>query len=486
MLVPSIYPVTCHTDHVGQGSTFVAINGFSVKGTDYISTALKKGATIIVIDTTSFTVDIENECRSYGATLLTVQDTRKELAIRSAQALGNPASKLKIIGITGTKGKTTTTYLIESLLREAGHKTALIGTIKNRILDTEVDSQRTTPNSDYLNMFFYACVQAGVEFVVMEVSSHALSLDRVYGVPFAAAGFTNLAPEHMDFYATLEDYFAAKTKLFDLVSQQGTIVINLDNEWGQKAHALCLAAPKNILTFSLHNQSLNEYRRQDHYIVDVLKNSRDGLQCLLNNTVPERGAIKLDIPGMFGLFNVYNITMAFLICRALGISVDVLKKTLANFQGVPGRLQHHVLKNGAHAFVDYAHNPSSFYEVLSTLRPICKHLIVVFGCGGDRDTTKRPVMGKMAAEFADIVIITDDNPRTESREKIIEEILNGIPKISNSRVICELDRHRAIKHAAELSMKESIIALLGKGHEHYYIIGDQILHFDDMEEIKKY
>lgn len=488
MLIPQIYPVTCHTDHVGTGSTFVAIKGFKNDGTAYITTALSKGATTIIIDQNDMTEALVDECSQHNATLILVEDTRKELALRSAQALGNPASKLKIIGITGTKGKTTTTYIIDHILKDAGFKTALLGTIKNKIVDDEVASDRTTPNSDYLHMFFHTCLQAGVQYVIMEVSSHALSLDRVYGIEFAAVGFTNLAPEHMDFYQTLEDYFDAKAKLFDHIAPDGAIIINGDDEWGQKAYKL-LTNQKNSKNVTIFNVMHHEhtFMGATQYITDVVQNSIDGLRLIIRKPNQDTfHGMTLHCSKVFGLFNAYNITLAFLLCKSLGLPELIIKETLSFFQGVPGRLQLHILKNGARAFVDYAHNPSSFQEILKTLRPMTKHLIVVFGCGGDRDTTKRPVMGRLAATYADKVIITDDNPRSECHEKIAQEIINGIPEIFSQKIICQLDRHKAIKNAVTLSDKDSIIAILGKGHEQYYIANDQTLYFDDMEEIRQY
>lgn len=540
MLIPNIYPVTCHTDHVGQGSTFVAIKGIKENGALYIATALEKGASTIVVDQTDCTEALEALCSQHSAQLVTTTDTRKELALRASAALDNPAGKLKIIGITGTKGKTSTTYIIEYILRDAGFKTALIGTIKNKILDNELASDRTTPSSDYLQMFFHACVQAGVQYVVMEVSSHALSLDRVHGVTFAAAGFTNLAAEHMDFYATLDDYFAAKALLLDMVAPNGPIVINTDNAWGLKACQL--SAQKNVVGFSLGTVSENETtnksvrgeepspsfmpfdRAQDRnsrhsqgsllttndlgngvsnhpdsliittplypckqFTVQIIQNTLEGLKIVIRRHDEDAfHGTTLSTPKLFGQFNVYNIAMAYLVCSSLGLPTQVVREALSFFPGIPGRLQLHILKNGARAFVDYAHNPSSFNEVLSTLRVLSHHLIVVFGCGGDRDTTKRPVMGELAARYADKVIVTDDNPRSEPSEKIINEILGGIPESRRSIVITQADRRKAIKNACQLSNKDSVIAILGKGHEHYYIANGKTMFFDDFEEIRTF
>jgi len=450
--LPKIYPVTCHTDHVGPGSTFVAISGFAQDGAKFIELAKQLGATKIISN---------------------VENPRKILAELSSQALGNPASKLKIIGVTGTKGKTTTTYLIDYILQFAGHKTALLGTIKNKIGEYEEEAKRTTPSSDFLHVFFNECVNQKVEYVTMEVSSHSLSLDRVHGIQFDAVGFTNIAPEHLDFYLTMDPYFQAKAQIFSQVKKDGHIVINKDNEWGQKAIDLVSqndALKKNLTAFSCHDE------------VKIFKNDLHGLELelKLNSQI-----IQIKTDKMFGEFNAYNIAMACLITLQLGIPTQTVQAAISSFEGVPGRLQMHRLKNGAMAFVDYAHNPSSFEQVLKTIKPLSKDLIVVFGCGGDRDKTKRPVMGRLVSEFANKIIVTNDNPRNEDDKAIAEEIIAGITQEFRKNLIIELDRRKAIAMAAELSTSNSVIALLGKGHEDYYLVKDQILHLDDFEEIKK-
>jgi len=510
MLIPRIYPVTCHTDHVGPGSVFVAIKGFKDDGSKYIQVALERGASTIVVQYDSITQELQKLCQEYNAELITVKNTRAALAELASAALDNPASKLKIIGVTGTKGKTTTTYIIEHILRKSGYKTALIGTIKNKILDQEVDSERTTPESDYLHMFFAECVNNNVDYVVMEVSSHALSLDRVHGITFHAAGFTNLAPEHMDFYKDLEDYFNAKIRLFSQVQPNAPLIINTDDTWGKRAHNYVLEKRKdhkNIFTFGVSNSpdildSPVTNSMLPGYTFEIKQNSLDGLRITIkdqltsynrhDNTSSSQAHptnlthIEIHASKLFGEFNCYNLIMSVIMCKQLGISDVAIREALEYFQGVPGRLQLHTLKNGARAFIDYAHNPSSFEQVLKTLRNISEHLIIVFGCGGDRDTTKRPIMGALAAQFGDKVIVTDDNPRYENRETIIQDIIAGIPGDRQNIVICQPDRKKAIKMAATLADADSVIALLGKGHEAYYCINGQTLHFDDLEEIKQY
>ncbi len=442
-MLPKTYPVTCHTNHVGPGSTFVAIKGFELDGHNYIQKAIDLGAKKIVLEK-----KYKDISQNPKIEFIWVDNVRKALANLSSIALDKPCSKLKIIGITGTKGKTTTTYLTEHILRQAGFKTALIGTIKNKILDQEIESINTTPESDYLQMFLAQCVKKNVDFVVMEVSSHSLSLHRVHGIKFNIVGFTNLAPEHLDFYKTIEKYFQAKSILFNQVKKNGSIVINLNDEWGKRA---LQNLEQKAITFNHKNLKQN------------FKN-----------------------PNLIGKFNKYNITMSFLICKQLGLETTKINNAINNFAGAPGRMQLHTLKNGAKVFVDYAHNPSSMQAVLQTLRPITKNLIVIFGCGGDRDKTKRPVMGKIASAYADKIIVTDDNPRFEEPEKIIIDILSGIKKKDSKKVFTQIDRRKAIEKAVELADKNSIIALLGKGHENYYLVKNKKFYFDDFMEVSKF
>ncbi|MBY0353684.1 UDP-N-acetylmuramoyl-L-alanyl-D-glutamate--2,6-diaminopimelate ligase [Candidatus Babeliales bacterium] len=464
MLVPKNFPVTCHTNNVGPGSTFVAINGKTTNGNTFIEQALEQGATALVVEHPFKACEFLTKHHNTTITISMVPNARKALATMSSNALGNPASQLKIIGVTGTKGKTTTTYLIEHMLRTSGYKTAMLSGVVNKILDREEPSTLTTPESDYLHMFFAECVKQGVDYVVMEVSSHALSLFRTHGITFEAAAFTNLAIEHMDFHQTLEDYFAAKMMLFEQIKPNGTIVINADNEWGIKA--LEQLAGKNPVTSSLQN-------------VTIANNNLDGLAVTLDG-------ITLATTMLFGTFNAQNICQAYTLCKQLGVNTQTMQRALASFPGVPGRLQGHKLANGAYAFVDYAHNGSSFEAVLSTLRPLTKHLIVVFGCGGNRDKTRRTLLGQRAAEYADSIILTDDNPRFEKSEAIINDIVQAIPVEKRDRVVCEPNRHLALARAAAQATPESIIAILGKGHETSYIVEGTNYSFNDFKEIQQF
>lgn len=467
MLLPQTYPVTCHTDHVGKGSTFVVIKGFKEDGLQYLDKAIKNGATKIVLQDGTITD------RKYdGIEFIFVPDTRKALAELCAQALGNPAEKLNFVGITGTCGKTTTTYLIEHILKNYGYKTALLGSVKNRILNNEEDIELTTQSSDYIQMFLAECVKQGVQVVVMEVSSHGLALNRIHEIKFDVAGFTNLSPEHMDFHPNMDHYFQTKMRLFENMKPTGLAIINADNEWGQKAETLLSSKDFSYISFGQKTGTSK---------FELIQNDINGLKLKFHNQ-----DILIETTKLFGEFNGYNISMACIACTYFKIPLTFISNLLKNYSGVPGRLQCHSLKNGAKAFVDYAHKPDAMEKVLKNLRNHTQNLIVVFGCGGNRDKTKRPVMGALAAKYADRIIITDDNPRDEDRQTIANEIMAGIAKEKLASSTCILERKNAIARAAELSSRNSIIAILGKGHETYYLINGKKTHFDDFEEISKF
>ena len=446
-MIPKIYPITCNTNNIGPGSTFVAIKGYKKNGNKYIKKAIQLGATKIISEER-----IKNKIKKIE--YIKVKNSRKALAIYCSKTLSNPSSKLKIIGITGTKGKTTTVHLIEHILKKSGYKTALLGTIKNKILNNQITSQNTTPQSDYLHMFFDVCVKSGVEYVVMEVSSHALSLYRTYGIKFDSVGFTNLDSEHLDFYKNMQNYFMAKYKIFEQVKSNSQIILNANSKWGKKLY-----------------EKLKKYKK--YAKTKIIKFDQNDL-------------IKIDNKKMFGQHNLYNITMAFLICKNLGIKEKTIKKSIENFEGVEGRLQMHILKKGAKAFVDFAHNPSSMEAVLKTLRTKTQYLIVVFGCGGNKDKIKRPIMGKIASEYADKIIITNDNPRFENPKQIAKEIINGISNKNIKKCLIQLNRKKAIEKAVQISKKQSVIAILGKGHENHYIIKNKQFYLNDFEQIRKY
>ena len=441
-MISKLFPVACHTDNIGVGSTFVVIKGMKQDGMQFVPLALEKGARTIVIERNIEASDELGELLTrYAATVVFVENTRQALAQLSAEALNFPAKKLKIIGITGTKGKSTTTFLLEHILRRAGLKTAMLSTVCNRINGIDIPTKLTTQQPDYLQVFFNACVQEGVEYVVMEVAAQAFSLHRVDGIFFEAAIFTNFSAEHGEFYPTMTDYFAAKSQIMKHLKSGAPLLVNKDDA----AVASLADQYKNSFLFS-----------------------ESTLAC----------------PALLGRFNRYNIAAASQCAVALRVSDQAVRKALETFGGVPGRLEKYELPNGALGIIDYAHNPSSFEAVLSELRKLTNHLIVVFGCGGERDSSKRPMMGAIAALTADTVIVTADNPRSEQIEMINRDILEGIAPVSMHKVTVEPDREKAIRYAYQVSRAGSIIVLLGKGPDEYQIIQGVTYPFSEKSILK--
>lgn len=470
MEFPAYYPIACHTDHIGPGSTFVAIKGQIHDGVQYIRRAIALGATTIVIQQD---VDLERDVNEIilakKITVQRVADTRLALAQLSAQAAGFPAQKLRILGITGTKGKTTSSFLLEHVLNTAGYKTALLGTVKNSIMDHDFGVGLTTQQPDYLHQFFVLCVQAGVDYVVMEVAAQGLSLHRVHGIEFDGVIFTNFSQEHGEFYDSLDAYFAAKCKIFDQLKLQAPVVVNADDNWGRKL----LEQHPVWTSFGLQTTATVNAE-----IVGTVNNAIE-LKIYQNDKMQQ-----LSCPSLLGMFNVYNLLGVYALVSKLAIDAPTIAHAFATFTKVPGRLERYALPNGATCIIDYAHNPSSFESVLSTLRQLTHKLIVVFGCGGDRDKTKRPIMGSIASKYADIVVLTSDNPRSEDPAVIMQEILLGILPENKRKIVTILDRKQAIEYAYAQSNDKSIIALLGKGPDEYQMIGNVKYRFSEVEIVQ--
>ncbi len=471
VVIPAMFPVTCHTKHVGPGSTFIAIKGQYEDGVHYILQALEKGASQLVVqDDAVIPSDIAHSIKRAAVKINYVANSRAALAQLSAQAAGYPAQNLKIIGITGTKGKTTTTHILAHIMRQAGYKTAFISTVKNVIADTEFPPSLTTPQPDYLHQFLKCCIEQGVEFVVMEVAAQALNLHRVDGITFDGAIFTNFSHEHLEFYTTLEEYFVAKCKLFEQCNKDATVLINCDDENGVRL----LNDHPEFLSFGMQQRAdfsaEISVQQLDHLTLTVLHNNKK------NNFM---------CPSLPGVFNGYNVLAAVSVSLQLGIEPATIAHGLTTFPGVPGRLARYQLPNGATCVIDYAHNPTSYTAVLSLLRSVTNHLIVVFGAGGDRDVSKRSQMGAVASEIADVIIVTSDNPRMEDPNKIINDIIEGITPQCINKVIRELDREQAIKKAYTLSLSGSIIAILGKGADEYQIVGKRKSYFSEREIIQR-
>lgn len=441
---------------VTPGSAFVAVRGLETDGHKYIPQAVSKGAGVVICE----------EVPETEIPYVRVSDTRSALTIASRNFFGDPSSKLCVIGVTGTNGKTTSTYLLKHLLEETlGAKVGLIGTNGNMIGAESIPSEHTTPESRDLQALFSRMLKAGCTHVVMEVSSHSLDLGRVDGVHFAVGLFTNLTQDHLDYHKTMEAYAAAKGKLFAQCSQA---VINLDDAWS-KFMMDCAACP--VLTFSAKSDAAGLVARD-------IKYSADGVKfCAVQEMSIER--VRLAIPGTF---SVYNALGALACMRLLGVPLKEAAAAMATAKGVKGRVEVVPTDGDYTILIDYAHTPDALENVLKSMRAVTSgRLVALFGCGGDRDRTKRPLMGRIASECADLVVVTSDNPRTEDPEAIIADILEGVPKGTPLQVIP--DRIQAIQWVIAHHEPGDVILLAGKGHEDYQIIGKTKIHLDEREVV---
>lgn len=451
---------------VSGGSLFVCMEGAHFDGHNFIEQAKESGAVAIL--TTRKNISLPE-----GLAALVVQDMLSALAIIVPYFYDYPSRQMRVIGVTGTNGKTTTTYLLREILRQAGYKVGLIGTIQIIIGEETFPIHNTTPNVIDLQHIFSEMRDKQIDFAVMEVSSHALAEHRVSGVEFDTAIFTNLTQDHLDYHKTMENYKLTKAKLFEIVSRTGrkqnkTAVINLDDAAGAEMlrHALC-----KKITYGIESDSTLR-------AVDV-EVAADGARF---KVCGDFGELNLRLH-LTGIFNVYNVLAAVGAALAEKISATDIKVALENFHSVPGRFEKIFADVPFTVIVDYAHTPDGVKNVLQTARQIAtKKIITVFGCGGDRDNTKRPIMGRLAAELSDVVIVTSDNPRTEDPEKILAEVEVGVKeKISGKVHECISDRQQAIFRAVELAEDGDIVLILGKGHENYQILKDKTIHFDDRE-----
>jgi UDP-N-acetylmuramoyl-L-alanyl-D-glutamate--2,6-diaminopimelate ligase len=475
--LPEVFPVTSHTDYVGAGSTFVAIKGFEQDGINFIARAIEKGASKIVASHEAvIPADALEHMATYCVELIRVDDPRKELALLSAAAADYPAKKLKIIGVTGTKGKTTTTFLLNQMLRVGGKKTAMTSSIYNEIDGGIFPTEFATPQADYLHQFLKACVHEQIEYVVMEIAAQAVTVHRTYGLEFDAIIFTNLSQEHGEFYATMDDYFSAKTAIFDQLKRGAPLFVNADDQWGQKILASSALYPDvSLCSYGIDAEHV-DFRASEPEVagrlLGTIKESKSGK------------AVAVACPVLIGKYNMYNAlaaTACIISCEE--ITSGVIENALDVCPPIPGRLERYFLPNGAVCIIDYAHNPSSYRELLSTLRQLTKHLIVVFGCGGKRDAARRPIMGGIAAQYADEIILTSDNPRTEDPTLIMHDIERGIAEKDREKVSKVVDRKQAIEQAYERSRMGSLCVLLGKGPNEYQIVGTVKSYFSEVEII---
>ncbi len=457
---------------VVKNSLFVAIKGFNFDGHNFVMEAIAKGAKAIVLEDDS---KISNDYLIHqNVTKILVKDSRKALALLSKNFFKDPSSRLKVIGVTGTNGKTSVTNFIKSILEFAGKKTGLIGTIANYIGDEIIPAEKTTPESVELNQLLDRMANEGCEFCVIEVSSHSLELNRVYGIDFKVGAFTNLTQDHLDFHLTMENYFNAKKKLLDALNPNSLAVSNLDDEYGEKI----VSDTKAKVVFYGSNEKCD-------YWFENVSFSFDGISFDLIHK-NERVPIKSNITGTF---NVYNLLTAISVCKELGIDLSVIQAAVKKLRQVPGRFE--LVGNfPVKVIVDYAHTHDALENVLKTIREILNSsnsnakVITVFGAGGNRDRTKRPKMGRVVQSLSDLSIITSDNPRFEDLQQIFDDILSGMQK--DETVLVIEDREEAIQKAISFANDGDVVLVAGKGHEKYQIVRDQRIPFDDRKVAEKY
>ncbi len=453
--------------NIKENGMFIAINGFEVNGIDYIQNAIENGAKVIMVEET---VDLKSISIPEDITLLVVPDTRVALAVCACNFYDNPSRKFKLIGVTGTKGKTTTTFMIKKILEKQGKKVGLIGTIAIYIGDKKIeDSSRTTPESIKLQKIFADMVQEKVDVVVMEVSSQSLKLNRVLGCDFDIGVFTNFAQEHIskNEHPDMEDYFNSKLKLFDMCKVGFT---NADDIYGAKI-------PKLVKNCEMTTYGIDNFC---HVLAKdiTITNSYVDFKVKIDG---KNERVKTCIPGRF---SVYNSLAAICVATKLGANAEQIKEALIEVR-VPGRSELVDNKKELTIMIDYAHTPESLESILRAVKSYTKgRVISVFGCGGDRDHIKRPLMGEVSGRVADYTIITSDNPRTEEPGSIISDIEVGIQK-TKGQYTCIVDRKEAIKEAIKMANKNDIIVLAGKGHEPYQEINHVKYPFDEREIVRE-
>ena len=442
------------------GALFVAIPGYKTDGNAYIGAAVKAGAVAVIAGKDSET----------GVTFIKVNEPRAALAAAAAEFFDNPSGKLRMAGITGTSGKTTTTYLLRSILRKHGEKTGLLGTIEYDLDGEKVESKNTTPESLTLQELLGLMVKKGFDACVMEVSSHSLALHRVDGIEFDAAVFLNLTQDHMDFHGSFEEYLAAKLKLFGMTrgKKNGPKVcaVNADD---LRASEFIKVAKAPALTFG--------FKAGSNLRAVNVKNAEQGLKF---DIVCAGGGCSLELK-LKGYYNAYNSMAAAAVAAGFNIGWETIKAGLEAVENVPGRFETYKSPAGFTAVVDYAHKPDALQRLLEAVRGMgAKRIITVFGCGGERDRAKRPMMGGISAGLSDFTVVTSDNPRSENPAEIISEITGGMGK---AKFCVVADRKRAIFEAVNMAKEGDIVVVAGKGHEEYQLIGGKVNHFSDKETV---
>jgi len=447
---------------VKVGFLFAALKGGKTDGFEFIGDAVGRGARAVLSE--------NPKPENVNVVWVRVPDAREALACLAAAFYSFPSRELKVVGITGTKGKTTVTYLLESILRKAGFEPSVIGTINYRGPDMAIEADRTTPEAPDIQRLLREFASRGATHCLIEVSSHALDLKRVWGVEFDAAVFTNLSGEHMDYHHSMEDYFAAKKKLFFLNSKKRTAVVNLDDPWGQK---LLAELPMATVSFGLEPAAIVRSK--------VYRLNEEGITAEIDYP---GGQVEITSP-LMGKHNLSNILASFAVSLVLNVPVAAIQQGLASLQNVPGRMEKIENNRGFQIFIDYAHTDNALKNLLETVRGLRPgRILLVFGAGGDRDKSKRERMGEAAGRLADLIFITSDNPRSEDPMAIIAEIEKGVKKSGAKNYRKIEDRREAIEQALRAAKKGDYVLVAGKGHEPYQIAKDKVLPFHDGEVIR--
>jgi UDP-N-acetylmuramoyl-L-alanyl-D-glutamate--2,6-diaminopimelate ligase len=483
--------IAYHSHRVEKGFLFAAIRGMEVDGHQFIGEAIQNGAEAILL---------EEEREIANRTMIFVPDSRQALAKISSNFYGNPSSQVNLIGITGTNGKTTTTYLLESILKRAGYSVGVIGTINYRFGQKKTQAPHTTPESLDLQRILWEMVREGVSHVIMEVSSHGLGLDRVFGCQFDGVIFTNLTSEHLDYHKTLRQYFESKKKLFSdsLMKSDKNRRFAVTNHDDPRGEDIVEGITLPVIRYGLNSSC--------DISADQVRSNFEGLSFRIKTP---KGEFQIHSK-LVGGFNLYNILAAAAMGMAMDIPLETLKDGIESLNGVPGRFEKVENRKGIHLIVDYAHTPDALERALLGARGIlegtvCGHflrdekIITVFGCGGDRDRTKRPLMGEVVGRYSDLAILTSDNPRTEDPLAIMDEAEKGFKSIpleelhqdeisswrSKKGYLKIPDRREAIRMAIQLARPMDTVLIAGKGHEDYQIIGKKKFPFDDRVEVRK-
>ncbi|MBM4153516.1 MAG: UDP-N-acetylmuramoyl-L-alanyl-D-glutamate--2,6-diaminopimelate ligase [Lentisphaerae bacterium] len=458
--------IACDSRQVRPGHLFVALRGTREDGAKYVEDAIRRGAVAIVSE--------HNDWARRDITHIRVEDARRAVAEIACAFHDHPSAQLETIGVTGTNGKTTTTFMIRDILRAAGRNPGLIGTVMYEMGARCIPANRTTPEATDLQSMLAQMVVAGCASAVMEVSSHALEQKRVWGIDFDVGVFTNLTRDHLDYHGTMERYFGAKALLFRGLGQMeksAAAVINLDDSWGQQL-ANTGGGWSSLVTYGLHPGAL--------------------VRAVNVDLGPQGSTFTIDSPwgsvdvrlGLMGRYNVSNALAAFAACATRGLRPDFIAGVLGAFRSAPGRLEPIPNGRGLQVYVDYAHTDDALSNVLTTLREIApRKLIVVFGCGGDRDRSKRPRMGGVAGLYADFTVLTSDNPRSEDPGAILAEIAEGMPEGARHETLP--DREAAIARAIEVARPGDVVLIAGKGHENYQEFARTVIPFDDREVARR-